>query len=124
MLHFEWQSSVSVVDVDADANWAGCRDARKSTSGGCIMYGNGCVRTWSKTQATIATSSAESELLASVKGAAESVGIVSLGADLGLTLKVRLHMDAAAALGILERRGVGKVRHLRCRCALASGETA
>ena len=76
------------------------------------MYGNGCVRTWSKAQATIATSSAESELLASVKGAAESVGIVSLGADLGLTLKVRLHMDAAAALGILERRGVGKVRHL------------
>ena len=70
-----------------------------------MLYGNGCVRTWSKTQATIATSSAESELLACVKGAAEGIGIVALGADLGMELKVRLHMDAAAALGILERRG-------------------
>ena len=77
-----------------------------------MLFGNGCIKTWSKTQATIATSSAESELLASVKGAAESLGIVSLAADMGIELKVRLHMDAAAALGILERRGVGKVRHL------------
>ena len=103
---------MSVVDVYTDVSWAGCRESRKSTSGGCILFGNGCVRTWSKTQATTATSSAESELLACVKGAAESIGIVPLGADLGLELKFRLHMDAAAAVGILERRGVGKVRHL------------
>ena len=38
--------------------------------------------------------------------------MVSLAADLGLRLKVRLHIDAAAALGILERQGVGRVRHL------------
>ena len=71
-----------------------------------------CVKTWSKTQATIAQSSAESELIASVKGAAEALGIVSLGCDLGIDLGVRLYLDAAAALGILERRGVGRVRHL------------
>jgi hypothetical protein len=37
---------------------------------------------------------------------------MSLAADLGLVLDTRLHIDAAAALGILERRGVGKIRHL------------
>ena len=37
---------------------------------------------------------------------------MSLAADLGLTFSTRLHVDAAAALGILERRGVGKIRHL------------
>ena len=112
VVNFKWQDEVSAVDIYTDANWAGCKRSRKSTSGGCILYGGGCVKTWSKTQSTIATSSAESELLASVKGAAEGIGLVSLGRDLGLEFKVRLHLDAAAALGILERRGVGKVRHL------------
>ena len=74
--------------------------------------GTCCVKSWSKTQATIAQSSAESELIASVKGATEGLGIVSLGRDLGLDLGIRLHLDASAALGILERKGVGKVRHL------------
>ena len=35
-----------------------------------------------------------------------------MAADLGIVLKVRLHVDAAAALGIIERRGVGRMRHL------------
>ena len=74
--------------------------------------GTSCVKSWSKTKATIAQSSAESELIASVKGAAEGLGIVSLGRDFGIELNIRLHLDAAAALGILERKGVGRVRHL------------
>ena len=76
------------------------------------MFGRCCVKSWSKTQGTIAQSSAESELLATVKGATEGIGLTSLARDLGLALKVRLHIDAAAALGIIERRGVGRVRHL------------
>ena len=112
VLEFKWQDMPSSVDIFTDANWAGCRQARKSTSGGCIVFGSACVKSWSKTQATIATSSAESELIASVKGATEALGLVSLGEDLGIHFGVRLHIDAAAALGILERTGVGRVRHL------------
>ena len=112
VLKFHWQTDPASIDVFTDANWAGCRQSRKSTSGGCVMMGTACVKSWSKTQATIAQSSAESELLASVKGAVEALGIVSLGKDLGIDVGVRLHLDAAAALGILERRGVGRVRHL------------
>ena len=37
---------------------------------------------------------------------------MSLAADLGIEIDTRLHIDAAAALGILERRGVGRIRHL------------
>ena len=76
------------------------------------MYGRCCIKTWSKTQATIAQSSAESELLATVRGAAEGIGLISLGRDLGIEYLIRLHIDASAALGIIERRGVGRVRHL------------
>ena len=65
-----------------------------------------------KTQKTIAQSSAESELLGVVKASSEALGIMRLANDLGIKVKSRLHIDASAALGILERRGVGRVRHL------------
>ena len=31
---------------------------------------------------------------------------------MGIDMTARIHVDASAALGILERRGVGRVRHL------------
>ena len=69
------------------------------------MLGSHVVRTWSKTQNTVAQSSAESELLAIVKAATEALGMISLAADLGIGLTARIHIDASAALGILGRRG-------------------
>ena len=42
----------------------------------------------------------------------EGLGIVGLADDFGIGLRVRLHIDATAALGILQRQGVGRVRHL------------
>ena len=59
---FPMQDPQSEVTVRTDADWAGCRMARKSTSGGSISIGEHCIKTWSKTQAVIAKSSAESEL--------------------------------------------------------------
>ena len=102
----------AVQDVVTDANWAGCKASRKSTSGGAMLLDSHVIRTWSKTQNTTAQSSAESELLAIVKAAKEAFGMISLAADVGTDLTARIHVDASAALGILERRGVGRVRHL------------
>ena len=76
------------------------------------MFERCCIKTRSKTQGSIAQSSAESELLATVRGAAEGLGLISLSADMGFVFKVRLHINAAAALGIIKRRGVGRVVHL------------
>ena len=67
---------------------------------------------WSRTQALVALSSAEAELYGIVKGTAELKGLVSLWPDLGLRTTGHLLADASAALGILKRRGLGKVRHL------------
>ena len=77
-----------------------------------MLLGEHTLRSWSKTQNTIAQSSAESELLATVKAASEALGMMSLGEDLGISFRTRIHIDATAAMGILERRGVGRVRHL------------
>ena len=78
-----------------------------------IVYGKHTVRTWSKNQATIAISSAEAELYGIVKGAVEVLGMTSLTVDCGvLNLKVLLHSDASAALSVVERKGVGRMRHI------------
>ena len=90
----------------------GVRRARKSTSGGAVLLGSHTARTWAKTQNTIAQSCAESELLAVVRATFEALGMMPLSADLGISHKTRIHVDASAALGIFERRGIGRVHHL------------
>ena len=70
------------------------------------------MKTWSKTQALVAKSSGEAELYAVVKGAAEALGMVTLARDLGRKVGVQLHIDALAAKGMIERKGLSKVRHL------------
>ena len=84
---FDWQPAVACFDIFSDANWAGCRTARKSTSGGVVMLGRCCVKSWSKTHGTIAQTSAESELIARVRGATEGLGLIPLAQDLGLEFK-------------------------------------
>ena len=112
MSSYPWQRETDTLDAYSDANWAGCKTSRKSTSGGTRMWGQACFKSYSKTQGTIAQRSAESELIAVVKTACEALGSVALTQDLGIDVRVRLHVDAAAALGILEHQGVGRVRHL------------
>ena len=46
------------------------------------------------------------------KGASQSIGLRSLAADLGWQFQLEVKTDAAAAIGICKRRGLGKVRHL------------
>ena len=41
-----------------------------------------------------------------------ALGTRSLMGELGVDLKVTVHADASAAIGIAQRRGVGKVGHI------------
>ena len=84
---YPWQSAQSIMKVYTDADWAGCRETRKSTTGGCAMLGKHTLKGWSKTQSRIALSSGESELYASLKASAEALGLVSLFQDLGYVVK-------------------------------------
>ena len=76
------------------------------------MLDGRCVKHWSKTQSTIALSSGEAELHGIAAGISHGLGLQSLARDLGITLGIRVHTDATAALGICRRRGLGKIRHL------------
>ena len=47
-----------------------------------------------------------------VKAAVEGLGMITMASRLGDDYRVRLHVDASAALGVIQRKGVGKIRHL------------
>ena len=76
------------------------------------MLGKHCLKAWSKTQSIIAKSSGESELFGVIKGSSEALGLVTLAGDFGHVLRTRVHVDATAAKGMVERRGISRVRHI------------
>ena len=76
------------------------------------MHGSHCLKHWSSTQTTLSLSTAESELHGICKGMQMGIGFRSLCKDLDMHMRIRLHSDATAAIGIARRRGLGKLRHL------------
>ena len=110
---FVWQQPSKLVETFVDSDWAGCKATCRSTSGGAILLGSHTVSTWSTTQAVVALSSGEAELYALTKGAAHTLGMLSLAQDFGMTLDARIHSDASAAIAMVNRTGAGKLRHVR-----------
>ena len=108
---YRWQPEAAL-DVYADTDWAGCSETRRSTSGGCALRGSHLIKHWATTQKVVTLSSGEAELAGVVKAASEGLGLQSVARDFGLAVEVRLHTDSSAALGIVNRSGIGKVRHL------------
>ena len=109
---FYFQDDETNLTTYVDTDFGGCHVTRRSTSGGAATRGNHLIKHWSTTQTTVALSSAEAELTGICKGAAQSLGLQSLAADLGISLQITVMTDATAAIGIARRRGLGKVRHL------------
>ena len=113
VIEFPWQNSPSLVTAYTDSDWAGCAKTARSTSGGIVMIGDHVIKTYSKQQRTVALSSAEAELYAMVAASAEALAVIAYSADLGLKFDGEVYTDSSAALGISQRAGIGKVRHLR-----------
>jgi hypothetical protein len=106
------QQTVDSVDVYTDTDWAGCPTTRKSTSGGCVMFGGHAIKHWSSTQASVALSSGAAEFAGVIRGAGQGLGSQALLKDLGVAAPLRVWTDSSAAIGICSRQGLGKLRHL------------
>ena len=109
---FKYQKSVHEVQVWTDSDHAGCHRTRKSTSGGVIMLGHHMIKSWSTTQSVIALSSGEAEYYSMVKGGSVGLGVQAMLTEIGVSLNLVLKCDASAAVGIVMRRGLGRVRHI------------
>ena len=109
---FKYQKSVQEVQVWTDSDHAGCHRTRKSTSGGVIMLGHHMIKSWSTTQTVIALSLGEAEYYSMVKGGSVGLGVQAMLTEIGVPLNLVLKCDASAAVGIVMRRGLGRVRHI------------
>ena len=78
-----------------------------------MLIGGHAIKSWSSTQRSITLSSAEAELVAAVKMCSELIGLTQLAADWGLQLQGRVHVDSSAAIAVAERKGNGRLRHVR-----------
>ena len=98
--------------VEGDSDHAGCARTRKSTSGGIIRWGAHILKWWSKTQPTIALSSGEAELFALVKSTSEGLGVIAAMEEWGIEADLVVKSDAVAAIGMVKRQGLGRIRHI------------
>ncbi len=78
------------------------------------MHGRHMIKSWSTNQSVIALSSGEAEYYGLVKAASVALGAKAISEDLGVrfTGKISIKGDASAAIGIANRVGIGKVRHI------------
>ena len=73
----EGEPELLSTEAYSDSDWAGCRDTRRSTSGGMIYFEGAVLSFWSRTQTTIALSSCEAELYAINMATIEALNVKS-----------------------------------------------
>jgi len=99
-----------------DSDWAGDRDTRKSTSGGLVFLAGALLISYSRGQATPATSSCEAELYALGSLAAECMYIHTLLQEQGFDVDAPLlYTDSSSALQIAQRWGMSRLKHIELR---------
>ena len=80
------------------------------------MIGGHFIKGWSRTPNHVTQSSAEAQLFALVKCAADVLGIRSMLRDFGVESEGVIYADSSAALAIAKRKDAGKLRHVNINC--------
>ena len=76
------------------------------------MHGGHLIKAYSRTQSNIALSSGEAEFYSMVAASSEAIGLKAMTKDYDAELEPWLYVDASAAIGVAQRTGLGKIRHL------------
>ena len=112
----------NVLEVFTDSDWANDKNTSRSVSS-CVMYYGSCLLfSASRTQKIVSLSSAEDEVYVCSSGSSDAVLLSRLLSWLtGRRTLVYVYTDSSGARGILQRQGVGRLRHLSCRILWLQG---
>jgi hypothetical protein len=119
-LFFPRDSDIQVLGY-SDADWAGCLDTRRSTSGYCFFIGTSLVSWKAKKQVTISRSSSEAEYRALSTATCELIWILFLLRDLKITCHKPpvLYCDSQSAMHIASNPVFHeRTKHLEIDCHL------
>ena len=121
-----WHSPINdgglVIDLFSDSDWAAHKGYRRSVSSGALFFQYCLLLSTSRAQGIVALSSAETEVHAAVSTTCEALLLrVCIGFCLGKTTRLKSVLDNTAAKQILQRSGVGTIRHLSCRVLWIQG---
>ena len=93
------------VEVMTDSDWASDTKTRQSCSGGLIRVGGNLVHHWSRTEQTVALSSGEAEMNASVKAISYGIGVTELLKEIGIK---DVRMDRLRGLECVQRNDLAQ----------------
>ena len=111
------------LEVYSDSNWAGCNVTRKSTTSFMVFLCGSLIFSACRTQASVALSSCEAELLAGTAAVGDAIQMSHIlrflvnETALENTGKVTLtlHTDSSSAKAVWQRRGSGRLKHIDTR---------
>jgi hypothetical protein len=106
------------MEVYSDSDWARYRSTRKSVSSGPICLFGNLLYSSSRTQKTIALSSAEAEIYAGVSACCDGKlmqACIQFLLEDGVKVEFTLNWDNSAAKAFFFRSGVGRIRHISVR---------
>ena len=102
-----------LLEVITDSDYAGRRDDRKSTSSFQIYIDGNLIESRVRSQKAIALSSGEAEFVSVVAGCSDGMLIKHLWQEMsGEECKMNVRSDSSAARAMVQRQGIGRVRHL------------
>ena len=117
-LEFALEGDPLVVGGFSDADWAGCLDTRRSTTGYVFMLGGAAVSWNSTRQQTVALSSTEAEYMAATAATQEVMWIRDFLTELGVPQKTAavVYTDNQSALKLMQNPLHRKqVKHVNLR---------
>ena len=115
---FHRDRSILTLDAFSDSSWGDERSTRRSTTSG-MVFANGClILSICRAQATLALSSCEAELYAANSTMVECIYLHQLAQFLvgsELDVRQRLFLDSSSAKFVVQRSGVGKLKHVEIK---------
>jgi len=105
-----------VLEVFTDSDWASDRVSRRPVNCCIVIFGRCLIYSASRTQKIISLSSAEAEVYACSSGTSDAILLSRLLTWItNKRTHIYIYTESIGAKRILNRRGVGRLRHLSCR---------